>query len=237
MTDFFSDAIYHESRSPNAHTSRRRNKVPFYLWGKGSQSKKSRLRSLTYTTNLGAPTKPKDKKNINTTTTKPKRKKPKSITPRVQTTIPVNSTAYTTIDPAIKQLYIKEIKRLTLTLVKSSKDLLLSYNFSGINKVPSYYLESDLSARASAIFTESSAPQSLSISINELDNNRLMTDIVNTINLAISDYVLDTTKIPYFTMVISGGLVFYDLNLPITTQDTTPFYVKVFKIPDATGVV
>lgn len=166
-----------------------------------------------------------------------KRKKSRSVGPKALTTVPVNSNAYATVDPAIKQLYIKEIKRLTLTLIKSSKDLLLSYNFSSINKVPSYYLDSDTAARSSAVFTESATPQSLAISINELDNNRLMTDIVNTINLSISDYVVDTVKMPYFTMVISGGSVFYDLNIPITTQDTTPFYVKVFKIPDATGVV
>jgi hypothetical protein len=140
-----------------------------------------------------------------------------------------------------KDLYLKEIERLVLSLVKNAKSLLIRYNFSGIDRVPESYLDFDREAKTETLASSFSRPES-PFTLEEADlQERFSTDL-NEINNLISDLSNSAEKAKYFGSMRGGtflprevkllrnGSVGYDMRLEFTSISNQDFVVKCYEV-------
>jgi hypothetical protein len=172
----------------------------------------------------------------------PKKKPKKTAEPKVVVSSSVNSSSVPSVDPNVKDLYIKETQRLIASLINSSKDLLLSYNFSSIKSMPSFYLDLDREARSSAVLSSRAFPIELTRSFSEILLQDRITYILNQILPLIGNDVpdstkfqTDSTKTPYYEATFDNKDSYYDLSLTLNALDFDQFDVKLYKIKDNEG--
>lgn len=140
-----------------------------------------------------------------------------------------------------KEEYISEIKRLVLSLVNNSKALLLRYNFSGIDRVPEYYLDADVEARSEAISSSFSRPES-PFTLQEADLQDKFSLDLNEINNKISDLSNSAQKSNYFgsmrggtfipkeVKLLANGSVGYDMRLTFNSVSNQDFVIKCYEV-------
>ena len=140
----------------------------------------------------------------------------------------------------VKEKYETEARRIILSLVKSAKDLLIKYNFSSINRVAEYALDSDAQAKTEYVVASKARPEP-PFTLSQADlQDKFSQDITNISN-SISDTVEDIVKFGYFgtirsgifypkTPKISGGSTFYDMKLEINSVCGKDFIVKCYEI-------
>jgi|694.fasta_scaffold20399_2 hypothetical protein len=146
------------------------------------------------------------------------------VTPEPILKDPPSSTVVEVLDPNVYTVYRAEIKRLTLKLVNRAKNLLLAYNFSSIDRITDYQIETDSSARNSNIITTPQVPQSPSTSTLTAQDTAV--SLINAISNQISDNVPMATKLGLFgsdingtftagRLGISNGIANYDLRFRV----------------------
>ena len=146
------------------------------------------------------------------------------VTPEPILKDPPSSTVVEVLDPNVYTVYRAEIKRLTLKLVNRAKNLLLAYNFSSIDRITDYQIETDSSARNSNIITTPQVPQSPSSSTLTAQDTAV--SLINAISNQISDNVPMATKLGLFgsdingtftagRLGISNGIANYDLRFVV----------------------
>ena len=144
---------------------------------------------------------------------------PEPAVPPVQ-----SSTVVEVLDPNVYTIYRAEIKRLTLKLVNRAKNLLLAYDFSSIDRITDYQIETDSSARNSNVISTPQVPQSPSTS--SLTAQDTAVALINAISNQISDNVPMATKLGLFgsdingtftqgRLGISNGIANYDLRFRV----------------------
>ena len=135
-----------------------------------------------------------------------------------------SSTVVEVLDPNVYTVYRAEIKRLTLKLVNRAKNLLLAYDFSSIDRITDYQIETDRSARNSNVISTPQVPQSPSTS--SLTAQDTAVALINAISNQISDNVPMATKLGLFgsdingtftqgRLGISNGIANYDLRFRV----------------------
>ena len=138
---------------------------------------------------------------------------PAQVLPAVVTSVAVGGQ----INPNVFEAYIAEIKRLTLKLVNSAKDLLLAYDFQSINSAVDYYLDTDNASKTYATIVKKAVPAP-NFSPNQLTVQELTNNLVNTIAEYLSDTVEDNVKFNYFGSYVNGiwdpGTVSFQGNQP-----------------------
>ena len=166
----------------------------------------------------------------------PKKKPKPSAKPKVVVSSSVISSAIPTADPSVKNLYVKETQRLISSLINSSKDLLLSYNFSSIKSMPSFYLDLDREAKSSAILSARAFPVELTRSFSEMLLQDRILYLVNQIVPLIGDDVPYSTKLqsdpaksPYYEVLFDDFATFYNLSLDLNAVGLDSFKVNVYK--------
>jgi len=150
---------------------------------------------------------------------------PREIYPVSQVQIPLGSGQV--ITPNLQEAYIREVTRLTLNLISSAENLLFAYNFTGINKIASYMLESDdASQRSTAVVSNIIRPRS-GVELSELEVRDKLNNVINLIANTIGDLVPSSTKLNSFgqkkdnldfiggTPRIDNRTSFYDLKLEL----------------------
>jgi hypothetical protein len=146
------------------------------------------------------------------------------VTPEPILKDPPSSSVVEVLDPNVYTVYKAEIKRLTLKLVNRAKNLLLAYNFSSIDRITDYQIETDSSARNSNIITTPQVPQSPSSSTLTAQDTAV--SLINAISNQISDNVPLATKLGLFgsdingnftpgRLGISNGIANYDLRFVV----------------------
>jgi hypothetical protein len=146
------------------------------------------------------------------------------VTPEPILKDPPSSSIVEVLDPNVYTVYRAEIKRLTLKLVNRAKNLLLAYNFSSIDRITDYQIETDSSARNSNIITTPQVPQSPSTSTLTAQDTAI--SLINAISNQISDNVPMATKLGLFgsdingtftagRLGISNGIANYDLRFRV----------------------
>jgi hypothetical protein len=146
------------------------------------------------------------------------------VTPEPILKDPPSSSVVEVLDPNVYTVYKAEIKRLTLKLVNRAKNLLLAYNFSSIDRITDYQIETDSSARNSNIITTPQVPQSPSSSTLTAQDTAV--SLINAISNQISDNVPMATKLGLFgsdingtftagRLGISNGIANYDLRFVV----------------------
>jgi hypothetical protein len=146
------------------------------------------------------------------------------VTPEPILKDPPSSSVVEVLDPNVYTVYKAEIKRLTLKLVNRAKNLLLAYNFSSIDRITDYQIETDSSARNSNIITTPQVPQSPSTSTLTAQDTAV--SLINAISNQISDNVPMATKLGLFgsdingtftagRLGISNGIANYDLRFRV----------------------
>jgi hypothetical protein len=146
------------------------------------------------------------------------------VTPVISTPAPQSSTLAEVLDPNVYAVYKAEIKRLTLKLVNRAKSLLLAYDFSSIDRIADYQIETDNSARNSNVVTTPQVPQSPSTSVLTAQDTAI--SLINEISNKISDNVPLATKLDLFGSDINGkftprkvgisnGIANYDLRFKV----------------------
>jgi len=140
-----------------------------------------------------------------------------------------------------KDLYLKEISRLVLSLVHNAKSLLIRYNFSGIDRVPEYYLDSDRESKSQAVASTTSRPQS-PFSLTEANLQDQFSTDINEINNKISDLTDNSVRSEYFgTMrggtflprevkIFADGRTGYDMRLTFTSVSNQDFIIKCYEV-------
>lgn len=150
---------------------------------------------------------------------------PREIYPVSQVQIPLGSGQV--ITPNLQEAYIREVTRLTLNLISSAENLLFAYNFSGINKIASYMLESDdASQRSTAVVSNIIRPRA-QVELSELEVRDKLNNVINLVANTIGDLVPSSTKLNSFgqkkdnlpfqggTPRIDNRTSFYDLELTL----------------------
>jgi hypothetical protein len=146
------------------------------------------------------------------------------VTPTPVTPTPPQLSPVEVLDPNVYTVYREEIKRLTLKLVNRAKNLLLAYDFSSIDRISDYQIETDSSARNSNIITTPQVPQSPSSSTLTAQDTAV--SLINAISNQISDNVPMATKLGLFgsdingtftagRLGISNGIANYDLRFVV----------------------
>jgi len=140
-----------------------------------------------------------------------------------------------------KDLYLAEISRLVLSLVHNAKSLLIRYNFSGIDRVPEYYLDSDRESKSQAVASTTSRPQS-PFSLTEANLQDQFSTDINEINNKISDLTDNSVRSEYFgTMrggtflprevkIFADGRTGYDMRLTFTSVSNQDFIIKCYEV-------
>ena len=155
---------------------------------------------------------------------------PREIYPVSQVQIPLGSGQV--ITPNLQEAYIREVTRLTLNLISSAESLLFAYNFSGINKIASYMLESDdASQRSTAVVSNIIRPRS-GVELSELEVRDKLNNVINIVANAIGDLVPSSTKLNSFgqkkdNLTFQGGTPRID--------NRTSFYDLELTLPDIQG--
>jgi hypothetical protein len=140
----------------------------------------------------------------------------------------------------IKEEYQREARRIILSLVKSAKDLLIKYNFSSIDRVAEYALDSDREAKTEYVVSQKSRPEPPFTPSEAAMQDRFSQDIIQISN-SISDMVDDSVKLSYFGIIqgsqfiagkprISNGVSSYDMKLTIDTVSDKTFVIKCYEI-------
>lgn len=147
------------------------------------------------------------------------------VTPTPVVNIPASSTtAVELLDPNVYTVYRAEIKRLTLKLINRAKNLLLAYDFSTIDRIADYQIETDGSARNTDVISTPQVPHSPSTSILTAQDTAV--SLINAISNQISDNVPLATKLGLFgsdvngtftpgRLGISNGISNYDLRFVV----------------------
>ena len=146
------------------------------------------------------------------------------VTPPAPTPDPPSSTLVNVLDPNVYTIYKAEIKRLTLKLVNRAKSLLLAYDFSSIDRIVDYQIETDNGARGSDVISTPQVPQSPSTSVLTAQDTAV--SLINEISNKISDNVALSTKLQLFgsdingvftpgRLGISNGIANYDLRFMV----------------------
>ena len=146
------------------------------------------------------------------------------VTPEPVVNQPQSSTIVEVLDPNVYTVYRAEIKRLTLKLVNRAKNLLLAYDFSSIDRISDYQIETDSSARNSNVISTPQVPQSPSTSTLTAQDTAVA--LINAISNQISDNVPMATKLGLFgsdingtftagRLGISNGIANYDLRFRV----------------------
>jgi hypothetical protein len=149
---------------------------------------------------------------------------PPGVTPPKDTPVAAKPSPIDVLDPNVYTIYKEEIKRLTLRLVNRAKNLLLAYDFSSIDKITDYQIETDRAARNSNIITTPQVPESPSSS--SLTAQDTAVSLINAISNQISDNVPLATKLALFgsdvngtftagKLGISNGIANYDLRFRV----------------------
>jgi hypothetical protein len=149
---------------------------------------------------------------------------PPGVTPGPVIKNPAEPSPIEVLDPNVYTIYKEEIKRLTLRLVNRAKNLLLAYDFSSIDKITDYQIETDRAARNSNIITTPQVPESRSSS--SLTAQDTAVSLINAISNQISDNVPLATKLALFgsdvngtftagKLGISNGIANYDLRFKV----------------------
>lgn len=157
-------------------------------------------------------------------------KNPEAGPAKVNPAIVTSSAIGGQINPNVFEAYIAEIKRLTLKLVNSSKDLLLAYDFQSINSAVDYYLDTDNASKTYATLVRKAVPAP-NFSPNQLSVQELTNNLVNTLAEYLSDTIEDNIRFNYFgsyvegrwdpgTVTFSGNQPKYDLkvSIPVNSQ-------------------
>jgi len=160
--------------------------------------------------------------------------------PQVVTVIsaPVQTGLVDTIN--IKEEYQREARRIILSLVKSAKDLLIKYNFSSIDRVAEYALDSDREARTEYVVSQKSRPEPPFTLSEAAMQDRFSQDVIQISN-SISDTVGDSDKLRWFGIIqgsnflpgkprISNGVSSYDMRLKISAISDKEFLIKCYEI-------
>jgi hypothetical protein len=140
----------------------------------------------------------------------------------------------------IKEEYRAEARRIILSLVKSAKDLLIKYNFSSIDRVAEYALDSDKEAKTEYVVSQTSRPESPFTLDEAAMQDRFSQDII-AISNSISDMVEDSVKLNWFGTVqcnrflpgkprISNGVSSYDMKLTVNVISNKTFVIKCYEI-------
>jgi hypothetical protein len=146
------------------------------------------------------------------------------VTPTPVTPTPPQLSPVEVLDPNVYTVYREEIKRLTLKLVNRAKNLLLAYDFSSIDRIADYQIETDSSARNSNVISTPQVPQSPSTSVLTAQDTAV--SLINAISNQISDNVPLATKLGLFgsdingtftagRLGISNGVANYDLRFRV----------------------
>lgn len=150
---------------------------------------------------------------------------PRPNVPVSQIQIPLGSGQ--AITPNIQEAYIKEIERLTLGLISSAEGLLFAYNFTSINRIASYMLESDDASQRSTAIVSNIIRSRSEVELTELQIRDRLNDVINLVANQIGDLVLPGTKLAKFGIKkenlnfqggmprIQGGASVYDLELKL----------------------
>lgn len=172
---------------------------------------------------------------------------PKEVTPTPPETVVPSSGLVDGVN--YKDLYLAEIKRLVLSLANNAKALLIRYNFSGIDRVPEYYLDSDREAKSEAVASIRSVPQTpftlaeaslqdrFALDINEI-NNRI-SDLSDTYTDEFGNIIRKTdffgsmrggTFLPREVKVFADGRTGYDMRLTFTSISGQDFIIKCYEV-------
>ena len=163
--------------------------------------------------------------------------------PKPQPATPVNTTtasaATNLVDGVnLKEVYQAEVNRLTLSLIKQSESLLLAYDFKGIDFAPSYYLETDDSAKNTKVYTKFNRPKPSEGYTTAYERRYNIGQVLNEIVKQIGDNSTES-KIHFGTQVgnvfyqgkttISGNTATFDLQLTnITIPGATKFRIRLY---------
>jgi len=140
----------------------------------------------------------------------------------------------------IKEEYQREARRIILSLVKSAKDLLIKYNFSSIDRVAEYALDSDREARTEYVVSQKSRPEPPFTLSEAAMQDRFSQDVI-LISNSIGDTVGDSDKLIWFGTIqgsnflpgkprISNGVSSYDMRLKISAISDKQFLIKCYEI-------
>jgi len=164
---------------------------------------------------------------------------PKEVTPIAPETVVPSSGVVDGVN--YKELYLEEVKRLVLSLVKSAKSLLIRYNFSGIDRVAEYYLDADREAKSEAVASSTSRPESpftleqaslqdrFSLDLNEINNK--ISDLTNSSEKSIYfGSMRGGTFLPREVKVLRDGRTGYDMRLTFTSISNQDFIIKCYEV-------
>jgi hypothetical protein len=140
----------------------------------------------------------------------------------------------------IREEYRAEARRIILSLVKSAKDLLIKYNFSSIDRVSEYALDSDREARTEYVVSQPARPEPPFTLSEAAMQDRFSQDIIKITN-SISDNIDDSVKLQWFGTIqgntllqgkprISNGVSSYDMRLRVDAISDKVFVVKCYEI-------
>jgi hypothetical protein len=140
----------------------------------------------------------------------------------------------------IQEEYRREARRIILSLVKSAKDLLIKYNFSSIDRVAEYALDSDREARTEYVVSRPARPEPPFTLSEAAMQDRFSQDLIQISN-SISDTIEDSVKLQWFGTIqgsqffqgkprISNGVSSYDMRLRIPTISDKAFVIKCYEI-------
>lgn len=140
----------------------------------------------------------------------------------------------------IREEYRAEARRIILSLVKSAKDLLIKYNFSSIDRVAEYALDSDREAKTEYVVSQPARPEPPFTLSEAAMQDRFSQDIIKITN-SISDNIEDSVKLQWFGTIqgntllqgkprISNGVSSYDMRLRVDAISDKVFVVKCYEI-------
>lgn len=172
---------------------------------------------------------------------------PKEVTPTAVETVVPSSGLVDGVN--YKDLYLEEMRRLVLSLVKNAKSLLIRYNFSGIDRVPEYTLDSDREAKSEAVAstisrplppfsqTEADLQERFATDLNEI-NNRI-SDLTDTYQDQFGNVIRKTdffgsmrggTFLPREVKIFADGRTGYDMRLTFSSVSNQDFVIKCYEV-------
>lgn len=164
--------------------------------------------------------------------------KPKAVTVSTSSVVPRQSSISDGVNT--KDLYSKAVLKIMLSLIRSSKDLLTRYNFSGIDKITDFYLDADNAARQTAIITQIARPKTI-LSSEQVSNQDKFSKDINAINNKIGDLVEDSIKSNFYGSTVGdtfyplspkilNGNAYYDLKFTIESITPIGFKYSLYEI-------
>jgi hypothetical protein len=182
--------------------------------------------------------------NVDKTVKKKKKKKKvaeaevyaRPIVPISQIQVPIGSGQV--VNPNMREAYIKEVQRLTLSLISSADSLLFAYNFTTINRITSYMLErDDANLRSTGVVSNFRRPGS-GVPLTQLEIEDRLTSVINLIANTIGDNVPSNSKLQLFgnkkeNLDFQGGMPridnrtsYYDLKLDLPQLSSPEYSVR-----------